>query len=112
MNIEAQKQLNAIVTKDLHELTPSDISFLKARRVYLTEEQDEKYMSVLEPVLTANDVKDEVKKVENYEKAQTQLITEMKYNDLLKAAKIAGYTYTGKGRPKREELEQYVMLNS
>lgn len=112
MNIEAQKKLNSIVTKDLHELTPGDISFLKARRVYLTEEQDEKYISVLEPVLTVDDVKDQAKKVDNYEKAQTQLITEMKYNDLLKAAKAAGYTYSGKGRPKREDLEQYVMLNS
>lgn len=112
MNPEAQKLLNAIVTKDLHELTPSDISFLKARRVYLTEEQDEKYISVLEPVLTANDVKDEAKKVDNYEKVQTQLITEMKYNDLLKTAKAAGYVHSGKGAPKRNQLEQYVMLNS
>jgi len=48
MNPEAQEYLNRIIAKELPELTKDDISFLRARRYYLTEEQKEKFSSVLE----------------------------------------------------------------
>jgi len=43
MNPEAQKVLDAILHKDLHELTEPDRRFLHARWSYLTEEQQDKY---------------------------------------------------------------------
>jgi len=48
MNPEAQEYLNKIIAKELPELTKDNISFLRARRDYLTEEQKEKFSEVLE----------------------------------------------------------------
>ena len=47
MNKEAQTVLATIVAKDIHELTESDIAFLKARRSYLSKDQKAKYAKVL-----------------------------------------------------------------
>ena len=35
--------LTVLLTKELHELNPGELAFLKARRDYLTPEQIEKY---------------------------------------------------------------------
>lgn len=49
MNEEAQKILNRITSKELNDLTPNDIIFLKARRSYLTKEQTGYFAPVLFP---------------------------------------------------------------
>jgi len=48
LNPEAQKALDNICIKEVHELTETDIGFLKARRSYLTSEMLQKYESILQ----------------------------------------------------------------
>jgi hypothetical protein len=47
MNPEAYEVLAAICLKEVHELNSEDIGFLRARREYLTNEQFDKYASVI-----------------------------------------------------------------
>ncbi len=47
MNQEAQELMAQIVAKEVFELTDNDVAFLKARQGYLTDEQTEKFASVL-----------------------------------------------------------------
>ena len=48
MNTEALELLNKILQKQLHDLTPEDISFLKARRDYLNPVQLSTYKDFIE----------------------------------------------------------------
>lgn len=48
MNTEALELLNKILQKQLHDLTPEDISFLKARRDYLNPVQLSTYKDLIE----------------------------------------------------------------
>jgi len=47
MNDEARETLANICKKELHELTPEDIGFLKARRAYLDAHNFSKFSSVI-----------------------------------------------------------------
>jgi len=49
--------LEALVAKDLNDLTKDDKGFLIARRDYLTREQKEDLKSVLEPKAVSKDAK-------------------------------------------------------
>lgn len=62
---ETQKLFNELVIKGVHELTVEDIGFLRARRDYLSDQDRQKFASVLEvkkevikaPVAPASDLK-------------------------------------------------------
>lgn len=119
MNIEAQRHLNAIINKSLHELTPTDIIFLKARRSYLTSDQEERFITILESETVVPSTPEVAEVKEDKKKEDTSLrsvlkeqISQMKYNDLVNQAKQFGYATKGKGRAKREELERFVLENS
>ena len=49
MNPEAKEYLDLILSKSPSELTKDQLSFLKARRNYLTDAQKEDYKSILNP---------------------------------------------------------------
>lgn len=42
-------ELDRITAKEIHDLTPADIAFLKARKWYLNDDQLSYFESVLEP---------------------------------------------------------------
>lgn len=98
MNIEAQEILNTITKKDVIELTAFDIAFLRARRDYLSEEDREKYESVLSH------------KAEN--KAKTEVKVNGELESLQNHAKSIGirsphlYKDADKLRAKIAEVEQ------
>lgn len=117
MNKDAQIILNNILKKDLHELTPSDITFLKARQSYLSSTQLLRFSTVLEqemdPPEIIADVNEPILKVE--EKKQVVKVkpdvASMKYKELYALAKQIGYVHKGKGVPPRDDLEVYVVQN-
>lgn len=47
MNPEAEELLKKILAKDLNDLTDGDKGFLRARRSYLTKEQENTYRNIL-----------------------------------------------------------------
>ena len=119
MNQEAQNYLNSLINKSLHELTPTNITFLRARRSYLTSEQEEKFSVILEdqyilqPTPEVIETKEEVKKGDEPLKAVfKEQIAQLKYNDPMTQAKLLGYMPKGKGRAKRDDLELFVLENS
>ncbi len=103
MNQEAQDVLTAITKKEIHELLPSDIVFLRARSSYLTPEQVEKYQSVL-----SRDVPQR-NEPEKEEKIQSKPTTyeQMRYQDLLRQAKSLGIKV--KVGIKKDDLIQMIM---
>lgn len=48
MDNRTQEIFDQITSKDLSELNSNDIKFIKARRTYLSNEQKEKFSSILE----------------------------------------------------------------
>lgn len=61
INFEAKAELDRILEIDVSELTPEEISFLRARRDYLKKDQLEEYDSVLNPKETKPAKKQTVK---------------------------------------------------
>lgn len=63
--VETQKEMLSIIEKicekQIFELSPNDIGFLKARRSYLTAEQVEKFSEVLDETKENKKEKDEYK---------------------------------------------------
>jgi hypothetical protein len=49
MDQESRKRFNEIVAKEANALSAGDIAFLRARRDYLTADQEEEFADVLEP---------------------------------------------------------------
>ena len=100
MITDFKEKLKVLVEKEVNSLTREDIVFLKARRSYLTQEQLEKFDSVLteetpeEEVVTAD---------------RTDVLPEGEhpsYRDLQKRAKELGKnTVVGQSR---EQLENYI----
>lgn len=80
MNQEAQDILDRVVKKDIVELTPFDIAFLRARRMYLTAEDKEKFKDVL--------------KGKNKKESEPQT-NQKTYKELQKEAKELGLPYKG-----------------
>lgn len=95
MNPEAQERLDEILKISPQDLTPEQKAFLRARRTYLKESQEEEYAEVLNE-------KEEVVEVEENQLPENGLT----YPQLLAKAKELGYTG---GRIKRPELEKFVL---
>lgn len=57
MDQKTQEKLNSIVKKEVRNLTEDDIRFLKARRTYLSVQDEEKFKDILV------ELKSETKKV-------------------------------------------------
>jgi hypothetical protein len=57
MDEQSQKTFDAILKKDLTELTPEDKAFLSARRGYMNPVQKDFYKDILEEVAIAVEAK-------------------------------------------------------
>lgn len=68
MDERSQKKLDSILAKDINDIQPHDITFLRARSAYLTDEQRELYLKE--------------------EKKETK---EIPYNELLQMARDKGF---------------------
>lgn len=100
MNPEAQKILDAILKKDLHELTDNDIRFLKARRDYLTTEQIDKYFG-------------QAQQLEQTVQTTTEtpnLLSQFTFMELRQKCKAMGIKI--QNTMKRKELEALLMDNT
>jgi len=49
MDERSQKMFDSLVKREVESFSDGDIAFLRARKLYLTIEQAEKFMSILEP---------------------------------------------------------------
>lgn len=56
MNEEARKILDSLTKKEIAELTPQDIAFMRARRSYMTKDQKNYYAEVLEEKRTFDEL--------------------------------------------------------
>lgn len=94
MNPEAQERLEELLKLDPASLNAEQKAFLRARRTYLKESQEEEYASVLD--------EKEVAVEEGNQEGEQPAVS---YPQLLARAKELGYTG---GRVKRPVLEQFI----
>lgn len=100
-----QTVLDQITTKEIAELTPFDIAFLRARAFYLTPYQAEKYAPVLNgPLSTPKSVEEAVQPV-----TEATPTASMNYHELKAKAKELGLKST---KVSRAKLEEYIAEHS